>query len=265
MILVVSDLHLGKDESTDEESLRQLASCIESARPDRVIFLGDVFDAFIDTGSDPPPPVERWSKLVKKLIANGCTITYLMGNHDRWHRGCVEHLIGEAPIRRSMILPWAGQKILLEHGDFGPSHGGSTSFARWLSDQPLIHRLYTTVLPFGSAQALAAAVSRKFSSFEPNPAAVKALLDHASDLVASSDVDAVIMGHCHQPGLFDLSDSRTGAWYMNSGDWYEHRTFILLDSDAEGDDEAAMARLCAWNEDRMVELDVHRVDNKMAT
>lgn len=248
MILVVSDLHLGKDERGDSESLRQLIQCVEAVEPDQIIFLGDVFDAFIDSGSSPPAHVKKWAESVESLLERGCEVTYLMGNHDRWHRSYVENLVGKAPVRRSMFLTWAGALIQLEHGDFGPSHGGSTSFARWLSDQSWVLRLYMTLLPFGGAQALAAAVSRRFSSFDPNPAAVKALRDYAGKIVASSEAHGVIMGHCHQPGLFDLSEFKTGSWYLNSGDWYEHRSFIVLGEDA-------VARLCAWHDNAVVELD----------
>jgi UDP-2,3-diacylglucosamine hydrolase len=254
VILVVSDLHLGKDEASDSESIRQLSSCLETIQPVHVIFLGDVFDAFIDAGGEAPEHVHKWARLIEPLVERGCTITYLMGNHDRWHRGYVEKLTGYSPIRRSMSLEWAGQMIQLEHGDFGPKHGGSTSFMRWLSDLSLVHRLYTMVLPMGGAQALAAAVSRRFSSFDPNPAAVKVLSDYAGALVASSGVDGVIMGHCHQPGLFDLSGFKKGAWYLNSGDWYEHRSFIVLGEDA-------VARLCTWREGAVVELDSLQVDS----
>lgn len=248
MIFIVSDLHLGKDVSSDADSLTQLSACLESTRPDHLIFLGDVFDAFIDTGNEPPSYVEAWASGIRPFISNGCQVSYLMGNHDRWHRGYVEQLTGNAPIRRSMSLDWAGQHIQLEHGDFGPSHDGSTSFARWLSDLPLMHRLYTSVLPFGGAGALAAAISRRFSSFEPNPAAVKALRDYAGQVVATQGVDGVIMGHCHQPGLFDLSMFKQDAWYLNSGDWYEHRSFLLLDDDRQ-------AQLCGWHDDALVVFD----------
>ncbi len=114
------DLHLGKDISSDQDSLTQLAACLESTRPDHLIFLGDVFDAFIDTGKQPPSVVEEWASRIKPLLSGGCRVTYLMGNHDRWHRGYIEQLTGNAPIRRSMLLDWAGQHIQLEHGDFDP-------------------------------------------------------------------------------------------------------------------------------------------------
>jgi len=248
VIFIVSDLHLGKDISSDQDSLTQLAACLESTRPDHLIFLGDVFDAFIDTGKQPPSVVEEWASRIKPLLSGGCRVTYLMGNHDRWHRGYIEQLTGNAPIRRSMLLDWAGQHIQLEHGDFGPSHNGSTSFGRWLSDLPVMHRLYTSVLPFGGAGAVAAAISRRFSSFEPNPAAVKALRNYAGRVVVTHDLDGVIMGHCHQPGLFHLSTFKEGAWYLNSGDWYEHRSFILLEDNHQ-------AQLCGWHDGAKVILD----------
>lgn len=251
MILVVSDLHLGKDEATDDESLRELASCIRSNSAEHIVFLGDVFDAFIDSGSTPPDAVAKWSDMVRLLRSDDLTVSYVMGNHDRWHRNYVRDLTGAAPVRHHIELKHGGHRIWLEHGDGAPVHGSSTSFARWLSDQPFMYRLYTTLLPFGGAQSLAAAVSKRFSSFEPSPAAVAALKGYAEQIVADQQVDGVLMGHCHQPGVFDLTDIRPGAWYMNTGDWYGHRSFILLE-----DGDKASAKLCAWNEGATLELDV---------
>ena len=247
MIFIVSDLHLGKQPSSDTDSLSELERCIHATDATEVIFLGDVFDAFIESDRHIPTIVREWGTLAGRLKDEGIRVRYLMGNHDRWHRRFVTGIIGETPARDHLLVQCNGGFVHLEHGDRGQNHRTLTRAARWLSDQSWVHRLYTTMLPFGGAQALAAAVSRRFASFEPNPRTVQALREHASRQLRSSEALGVVMGHCHQVGLFDLS-AETGrhAWYANSGDWYENRSFVLVGSNE--------VQVCCWREGERVTL-----------
>lgn len=235
MIFIVSDLHLGKHPHRDEESLEDMAACVSAVDPDAIVFLGDVFDAFVESSKAPPAPVAAWAERVRVWQEEGRSIHYLMGNHDRWHRSFVRDMIGEEPIRAGKEWSVGEHRIHMEHGDRAQPHSTMTHLARWLSDQPLVYRLYTLILPFGGAHALAAAVSRRFASFAPDPKTVWALKNHARGISKEHGYDGVIMGHCHQAGLFRFQH---GSWYLNTGDWYESRTFVCLDERG--------AMLCAW-------------------
>lgn len=258
MIFIVSDLHLGKSPDTDTESLQELNACIEASGASKVVFLGDVFDAFIESRHRPPFIVQKWGELAAALRDSGIDITYVMGNHDRWHRRFVSDVIGVAPIRGAACIKLGTEAIHLEHGDDGQPHQPATNVARWLSDQPLIYHTYTTLLPFGGAQRLAAAVSRRFASFEPDPSTVQALQHHALRTLESSDAAGVVMGHCHQPGLFDLSEKLgRPAWYANSGDWYERRSFVLLPDDPRA------VQLGTWRSDG-IQIEAALSNNQIA-
>ncbi len=251
MILIVSDLHLGKSPGSDPERLDALRACIGAENVSEVIFLGDVFDAFIDSGASPPPVVAQWGHLVRELRREGIRVRYLMGNHDRWHRRFVADSIGEPPIRHAMTIDVESTSIHLEHGDRAQPHPFITRVSRWLSDQSWMQRAYTVALPWGGAQALAARVSRRFASFEPNPFIVSSLREHALKMVrqrgaggagsvgSAGGVGGVIMGHCHHAELTDLTEEagRTG-WYANSGDWYADRTYVLLGT--------GRVQVCRW-------------------
>jgi UDP-2,3-diacylglucosamine pyrophosphatase LpxH len=39
------------------------------------------------------------------------------------------------------------------------------------------------------------------------------------------ELDLVLLGHTHVPELVPVAD---GRWYMNSGDWVYHRSYIVL-------------------------------------
>jgi len=243
VLFVVSDLHLGKSPDTDAERLRALEACIASEETSVVVFLGDVFDAFIESRARVPAIVDAWGQLAGRLLAQGCTIHYVMGNHDRWHRSYVSGIIGQAPIRHVLHLDREGVRLHLEHGDRGHQHNAVTRFGRWLSDLRWIHRLYTRMLPFGGAQKLAAAVSRRFASFEPDTHIIGGLQTYARQTLRTGTASGIILGHCHQMGLQDLS-AQTGraSWYANSGDWYADRSYVLIGQ--------GQVRVCAWREGR---------------
>ncbi len=254
MILIVSDLHLGKEPDRDAKSLESLAQCIRASGASHVVFLGDVFDAFIESDRHIPTVVRDWAAMADSIQANRITIRYIMGNHDRWHRRYVKSVIGSAPVRDFIALDWAGMKVRLEHGDKAQDHVGMTSLARRVSDQAWAHRLYTTFLPFGAAQALAAAVSKRYASFEANPVAISELTSHARTLCSSGEWSGVVMGHCHHPGLHTFADLGSPTpWYANSGDWYQRRSFLLLD------EVRAMIRLCRWTEGRIQDIETLEV------
>lgn len=237
MIVVVSDLHLGKKPETDQASLRELRDCIASTGPSEVIFLGDTFDAFIEYPRHLPKPVVDWSEMAFLLQRDGIDVHFIAGNHDRWHRQHIAQLIGREVQREASTHSWAGRRIHLEHGDGIESLDSFTRFARFVSGHPISFRLYTLALPFGLGQKLAAWVSRKYASFETNKETVATLEKHAMDIIQSGRADIVLMGHCHHPSLVDTDD----GIYINTGDWYARRTFCLLD-----DGSPKRASLCRW-------------------
>lgn len=237
MILVVSDLHLGREPDRDAAILSDLADCVRVVRPQSVIFLGDVFDAFLETPGHLPAPAEAWARYVRTWMAGGIEIRYLMGNHDRWHRTWVTELTGNAPRKGHLDLDLGGHTVRLEHGDAGEPHGPATRFARWFSDQRMVYRLFTLVLPFGAAQALAAHVSRKAGNPASSPATARSLEAYARRQLDEDALDGILLGHAHRAGVVR---SDAGKWYVNTGNWYLDRTFAILGP--------TDVQLCEWRE-----------------
>lgn len=230
MILVVSDLHLGKSDQRDKTSLTELKDCINHYSPElrHVIFLGDTFDAFIEYPKYIPAAVNQWTDFVRGFQASGLTITYVAGNHDRWHRGYIKGVLGREVQREAFQLNLGRHRISFEHGDRADSVSPLVRFARSVSDSKLMLKLFTAFLPFGGGQWIASQVSRRFAGFEPNRKTVKALEIHAEKLLQSDSCNVVVMGHCHQAS-FSRSENGT---YINTGDWFEGRTFALIGSEA---------------------------------
>jgi UDP-2,3-diacylglucosamine hydrolase len=235
VIVIVSDLHLGKIPSSDERSLAELHACMESLLPDlkQVLFLGDVFDAFIEYPGILPKPVERWTKLVQDLQKRGIEIRFFSGNHDRWHDAHLERTLNIPVWRAPRVVSWQNQKVWLEHGDLASPHPPLVRFSRYISDRRWALALYRTALPFGWGHALAAFISRKYSDFEPDPKTIEHLRSYARDVLDAKSASVVVMGHCHHAGL----DRFENGAYLNTGDWFGARTYAVLSD---------RIRLCRW-------------------
>ena len=246
MTIVFSDLHLGKVPADDASRLRELGDCIRHFRDERalerVIFLGDTFDAFIEYPNHIPYPVIQWISLARELQKEGLVIEYFAGNHDRWHLGYIEKELNLKIHRDPLVRSIEGKKVWLEHGDCVEEHRGLVGFLKSFSSKPWVYFLYRTFLPFGLGQHVAAWVSKTFSGFTIKPKTVAALKSYALQKLAQNECEVIIMGHCHEASMDTMNPpvacSPSVGIYVNAGNWHHSRSFILLS------DQIA---LCKWS------------------
>src|SRR5512136_2749382 len=71
----ISDLHIGRDEATDEAA-RRLARMLVEARVDQVLLTGDV------THRGLAPELTRYQRIFARLLEEG-RLAAVPGNHDR--------------------------------------------------------------------------------------------------------------------------------------------------------------------------------------
>ena len=253
MILLVSDLHLGKKPETDQVSLAELRTCIESFAPEvkHVVFLGDTFDAFVEYPGRIPRSVGLWTQLAHDLQESGMEVSYFQGNHDRWHDSYIEHALGIPVHKKSVLLSYQGLRLWLEHGDMSFPHRRSIRLGRVLTDHRLSFLIYRFVLPFGLGHRLAAWVSRTYSNSEPDPETAELMRHYALSLLKSDKADMVAMGHCHTASL---ARSSFGI-YANTGDWYTGRTFVTLS------DRVSLFKWRGKSSELVLEVDFSSNDN----
>ncbi|NNF03730.1 MAG: hypothetical protein HKN17_04615 [Rhodothermales bacterium] len=247
MLFIVSDLHLGRRPDEDTAILGDLSACVErvvetSGSPAHleVVFLGDVFDAYVDYAGYRPPNLERWTALVEDLRSRGISVSYHAGNHDRWHRGTICELIGITPLRDADVRETPAGRVLLTHGDRQDAHGRLTGLVRGISGAAWAHRAYALVLPARLGNSMAAAVSRRYAHTDASDRSVEALRDAAFDWLEGGRADVVVLGHCHRAELSE----HAGGVYLNTGDWYVSRSFGLVDASGK----TATVRLMRFTE-----------------
>lgn len=230
VILFVSDMHLGRGPaSADREQERALIDCLHAHANEatHLYLLGDVFEAYIEHRAYIPKQGIRLMGELARWTARGQPVCYLHGNHDPWHLDFMDRELGVRVVEGPWMAHHYGQHIHLAHGDrVASTHG---RLGQWMREA-MHHRgavaAYRTLLPADWGLAAAQWVSRCLHG-PADPAVVQALRTHAEHRLRTTSAHAVLMGHSHVP---ELREHDYGV-YLNTGNWYEKRTFVRLTAD----------------------------------
>ena len=234
--VVVSDLHLGTKDSKAEEFIEFL----EEHPTDLLILNGDIIDGWaLNRGA-------KWkkqhTKVISKLLqlSNKTQIIWIRGNHDEFIQDFIGTHLGRIEIKedyRLTIQRWVegdifrNENYYIFHGDVVDVF--ITKY-KWLSKIGAIgydfaltlNRWYNRYrkwrnLPYQS-------ISQKIKS------GVKAATNYINDfettalsMASKKGCNGVICGHIHQPEDRMINGKR----YLNSGDWVENMSAILIDYD----------------------------------
>jgi UDP-2,3-diacylglucosamine pyrophosphatase LpxH len=219
--IIASDLHLG----TKDSQAKEFIEFLEKHPTDLLILNGDIIDGWaLNRGA-------KWKKGHTKAVAallklsNKTKIIWIRGNHDEFLTEFIGSHFGNIEIRENYIL----NNYFVFHGDVIDvfitkykwlANIGSIGydFALWLNRWYNRYRAWRK-LPYQS-------ISQDIK------AGVKAATNYVNDfettaikMAAQNGCYGVICGHIHQPADLHIN----GAHYLNSGDWVENRTAILLD------------------------------------
>jgi UDP-2,3-diacylglucosamine pyrophosphatase LpxH len=232
--IIVSDLHLGTKDSKAEEFI----DFIEKHPTELLILNGDIIDGWaLNRGS-------KWkkkhTKVISKLLklSNKTRIIWIRGNHDEFLQEFIGDYFGGIEIREDYKIKylehieydnWKERCYYIFHGDVIDifitkynwlSKLGSIGYdlALWANRQYNKYRKWRK-LPYQS-------ISQKIK------ASVKTAVSYVNDfevtalkMAEKQGCDGVICGHIHQPEDRIIDGKR----YLNSGDWVENMSAILID------------------------------------
>jgi UDP-2,3-diacylglucosamine pyrophosphatase LpxH len=219
--IIASDLHLG----TKDSQAKEFIEFLEQHPTDLLILNGDIIDGWaLNRGA-------KWkkghTKAVSALlkISNKTKIIWIRGNHDEFLSEFIGSHFGNIEIRENYIL----NNYFIFHGDvidvfitkykwLAKIGSVGYDFALWMNRWYNKYRAWRK-LPYQS-------ISQDIK------AGVKAATNYVNDfettaikMAAQNGCHGVICGHIHQPADLHIN----GDHYLNSGDWVENRTAILLD------------------------------------
>lgn len=237
MVLFVADIHFGRDSHADERAKEQaLIECLKAHADDleHLYLVGDVFDEYIEYRHLVPKGFVRFQAHLARWADEGLPITYLIGNHDPWHRSYFETELGvtvDAAVRPTHF----GWDLHITHGDAAASDGVVDGWVRTSLRHPLPVGLYRALLPGDTGLALAQWVNHRFHHEAPRDRVTNALQEHARHLLRTTGADGVVLAHTHVPALHQWPE----GVYLNTGSWHDSRSLGRLDPTG--------FRLCQWN------------------
>lgn len=240
MVLLVSDMHFGRGpDERDRATEEALLACLEYHLDelDELVLLGDVFDHYIEYEHLVPKGAPRLKGRLAEWSENGLTVSYLVGNHDPWHRDYFTRSLGvevtDGPIRRRL----GTHRALLAHGDgLAPSNWIYNGLKPALR-HPLLVGLYRSLLPADFGIRLARWWSRRHDRPEVRPEIAEDLRERARDGLEDPDTDLVVFAHSHRAEMHADGEGT----YVNTGSWRRDRTYALVDGPA--------VQLLRWNGD----------------
>jgi UDP-2,3-diacylglucosamine pyrophosphatase LpxH len=223
--IFASDLHLG----TKDSKAKEFIEFLENHHTDLLILNGDIVDGWaLNRGS-------KWKKNHTKVISkilklsNKTKVIWVRGNHDEFISEFIGSHFGNIMIVEDYILEIMDKRYYIFHGDvidvFITKYKwlakiGSIGYdmALWLNRWYNRYRSWRK-LPYQSiSQQIKAGVKQAtnyINDFEN--AAIK--------MANKKGCDGVICGHIHNPADLVID----GDHYLNSGDWVENGTAILID------------------------------------
>ena len=236
--IIVSDIHLG----TKDSQAKQFIDFLDNHPTELLILNGDIIDGWaLNRGA-------KWkkqhTKVISKIlkISNKTKVIWIRGNHDEFLAEFIGMQFGNIEIREDYILEtskWVTRDVyekrnyLVFHGDIIDifitkykwlAKIGSAGYdlALWVNRWYNKYRTWRG-LPYQSiSQDIKAGVkgaTNYVNDFETT----------AVEMAKKRDCYGVICGHIHQPADRLINNNH----YLNSGDWVENRTAILLDSQNE--------------------------------
>jgi UDP-2,3-diacylglucosamine hydrolase len=231
--IVASDLHLG---AAPAERVADFHAWLDyvASRTRHLVLNGDLFDFWFEYGSVVPRGATRTLGRLAALVDSGMRVDFVGGNHDWWGGSYLSDEIGMHVHHEPVRLTLGGYRTLVAHGDgLGRGDLGYRALRLLLRSRPT--QLAFRWLHPDVGAWIAGRVSRTELRVGPPPPRVLArsaeLERWARDLLLEDDgLDAVVLGHTHLPRRAVIAP---GRYYLNSGDWLQHCTWIELDEGRE--------------------------------
>lgn len=235
---IISDTHLG----IANPCIDYLVEFLNHASFDKLILNGDIIDGrYINKHrkTELNESEKRVLDAINAKIAEGTEVVYIPGNHDiemrsmdlfgkKWHGMLVENTLD--------ITDPKGRKLHVAHGDafdvYEQREGGRhSSFIN-----KIVFRFYNRLSKISAYLDKAcekifdcrvAIAPRAKNIFERLTDMLSSYKDELSRFVLEKGYDGIVCGHFHVP---EKENWKKGELYLNTGDWTENYTAIVLDS-----------------------------------
>lgn len=226
---IVSDTHLGAVPQATERAFIQF---LRDITPDAKSLLinGDLFDFWFEWGVDVIPSEHyRVLAAIADLVDAGVPVTMLGGNHDAWGGRFLREQVGLTLHDGIVRMEFAGKPALVAHGDgLGKGDVKYRVLKKVLRSKPLVWGFRAIHPEIGIRIARGVSSSEEKAHSDGSSKARAAFLEQwaREQFAVDASLGYVMCGHSHVPALLEILP---GKFYINSGDWIRHRTYVTID------------------------------------
>ena len=236
LIYFVSDIHLGAPSyEASRERERNFVSWLQEIydSTEELHIVGDLFDFWFEYKTAVPKGYVRTLAEIARFTDNGKKVYLYTGNHDMWMFGYLEKEIGVEIIREPRAFQYYGYQLEVGHGDgLGPGDHGY-KFIKKVFANPVCQWLFARLHPnFGiglanyfSRSSIAQTGDSEDKFFGHDD---EWLIQYCKERETVQHKDFYIFGHRHLALDYTL---KTGARYINLGDWLKDFTYFKLTSE----------------------------------
>ena len=229
--LIVSDTHLGAVPESTERAFRRFLE-VEASGSSGLLINGDLFDFWFEYRTVIPRKHYRVLAALTTLVESGVPVWFMGGNHDAWGGSFLEEEVGIRILDDPAIMDLAGRRTLIAHGD-GVGEGDLGYRAlKSVIRHPMVIGAFRMIHPdWGSWLANRVSTTEEKSLPADQSGLSRAVPIRAwarEQLLADPSLQLVVAGHSHVP---ELEEVAPGRFYVNSGDWVRHRSYVELPAD----------------------------------
>jgi UDP-2,3-diacylglucosamine hydrolase len=238
----LSDVHLKEPQGADYERLVRFFDRLRGLRGigsdefsrttltlDHLVIAGDFFDFWFSKDENIYP---GYRQIVDRMVAlkqEGVRISLCEGNHDFF---LTEYFSGKLGF--DVHLEWAefrfdGLRVIASHGDTVDANNHAYLALRKFLRSAFARRLEQR-LPRSLIWRLARSWSKMSREACGKPQEKMAAAMHRFAMAKIQEgYDAVILGHCHEPLLRQMSRDGREKTFATLGDWMNHGSYLLFD------------------------------------
>jgi len=223
----ISDAHIKSREDKGYDYLLRFFDSIKN-ETDHLFIVGDFFDFWFCKGDSLYPDFRPIVDKILELNEGGVRVHLFEGNHDFFLADYFEkHDIEVFPGDATLTID--GKKIFISHGDMASGPTVSYRLLKSLLRSSAFYN-FQKVMPsplLWKISQIASKMSRRH--FARPPRGIADGMRMFSEKQFDDGLDAVILGHCHQPLLEEHMNDGTTKTFAALGDWISHFSYLVCD------------------------------------
>jgi len=211
----------------DQEKTKISSAAAAGQRPvDALYLMGDFFDFWFCKGDRYYPGFGRIIQCLKQIKDLGVQIHLFEGNHDFFLEDYFADCLGFAVYRDDASIDLDGRRFYVAHGDLVDQSNRRYLLLRKFLRSRFIYALQK-ILPSRLLWriALISSDTSKAMWAQTGKRLNDKMCRFALDICAKG-YDGVILGHSHQPMLWEFSVSGDQKVLVTLGDWLNYRSYL---------------------------------------